>query len=83
MKKGAGSTRSAQRGARQSPGRPASKSARSTIGHGEVLHRADLRARPLVPAQGYRLALAHYNGASLWFPNIASPVETFEWKGAH
>ncbi len=33
--------------------------------------------------KGYRLAVAHYNGASLWFPNIASPVETFEWKGAH
>ena len=33
--------------------------------------------------KGYRLAIAHYNGASLWFPNIASPVETFEWKGAH
>jgi WD40 repeat protein len=33
--------------------------------------------------KGYRLAIAHYNGASLWFPNAAAKPETFEWKGAH
>ncbi len=32
--------------------------------------------------KGYRLAAAHYNGATLWFPNAAAP-ETLEWKGAH
>ena len=34
--------------------------------------------------KGLRLAVAHYNGASLWFPNApqASP-EKFEWKGSH
>lgn len=33
--------------------------------------------------QGYRLAIAHYNGTSLWFPNTNSLPETFEWKGSH
>jgi WD40 repeat protein len=33
--------------------------------------------------KGYRLAIAHYNGASLWFPNANSPAEALEWKGAH
>ncbi|HWS07043.1 MAG TPA: WD40 repeat domain-containing protein, partial [Xanthobacteraceae bacterium] len=34
--------------------------------------------------KGFRLAVAHYNGASLWFPNAAGAVpETLEWKGSH
>lgn len=33
--------------------------------------------------KGYRLAIAHYNGASLWFPNTQTPPEFLEWKGAH
>ncbi len=34
--------------------------------------------------KGFRLAVAHYNGASLWFPNApqATP-EKLEWKGSH
>jgi WD40 repeat protein len=34
--------------------------------------------------KGFRLAVAHYNGATLWFPNApdAKP-ETLEWKGSH
>jgi len=34
--------------------------------------------------KGFRLAVAHYNGASLWFPNApqAAP-EMLEWKGSH
>jgi WD40 repeat protein len=34
--------------------------------------------------KGFRLAVAHYNGASLWFPNApeAKP-EKLEWKGSH
>ncbi len=34
--------------------------------------------------KGFRLAVAHYNGASLWFPNApqARP-EKLEWKGSH
>ena len=46
--------------------------------------RADDGARGLAFApKGYRLAIAHYNGASFWFPNTASPAEAFEWKGSH
>ena len=33
--------------------------------------------------KGYRLALAQYNGASLWFPNTAAEPEFLEWKGSH
>ena len=33
--------------------------------------------------KGYRLAYAHYNGASLWFPNTDAAVETLTWKGSH
>jgi WD40 repeat protein len=33
--------------------------------------------------KGYRLAIAHYNGATLWFPNAAAKPETLEWKGSH
>jgi len=33
--------------------------------------------------KGYRLAMAHYNGASLWFPNTAAEPERCEWKGSH
>lgn len=33
--------------------------------------------------KGYRLAIAHYAGASLWFPNSDARAESFEWKGAH
>lgn len=34
--------------------------------------------------KGFRLAIAHYSGASLWFPNApeAAP-ERLEWKGSH
>ncbi len=34
--------------------------------------------------KGFRLAVAHYNGASLWFPNAAQAApEKLEWKGSH
>jgi len=34
--------------------------------------------------KGLRLAIAHYNGASLWFPNAAkAEPEQLEWKGSH
>lgn len=33
--------------------------------------------------KGYRLAIAHYNGATLWFPNTSTPTQFLEWKGAH
>ena len=34
--------------------------------------------------KGLRLAIAHYNGATLWFPNAAGATpEKLEWKGSH
>jgi WD40 repeat protein len=34
--------------------------------------------------KGFRLAIAHYNGATLWYPNAAGtdPLK-LEWKGSH
>lgn len=33
--------------------------------------------------KGFRLAIAHYNGVTLWFPNMAGTPEFWEWKGSH
>jgi WD40 repeat protein len=33
--------------------------------------------------KGYRLAVAHYNGVSLWFPGTGAAPEVLEWKGSH
>jgi WD40 repeat protein len=33
--------------------------------------------------KGLRLAVAHYNGVSLWFPNAQAAPEKFEWRGSH
>jgi WD40 repeat protein len=34
--------------------------------------------------KGVRLAIAHYNGVTLWFPNAAQATpERLEWKGSH
>ena len=33
--------------------------------------------------KGRRLAIAHYHGVTLWFPNAAAAPERLEWKGSH
>ncbi len=33
--------------------------------------------------KGYRLAISHYNGVTLWFPNLDSAPEMLDWKGSH
>jgi len=33
--------------------------------------------------KGYRLAVAHYGGASLWFPNVQGEPDSLNWKGSH
>lgn len=33
--------------------------------------------------KGFRLAIAHYNGATLWFPNTDAAPERLDWKGSH
>ena len=40
---------------------------------------AGLRFAP----KGFRLAIAHYNGVTLWFPNTGAQPERLEWKGSH
>ncbi|MDR7036892.1 WD40 repeat protein [Methylobacterium sp. BE186] len=58
-------------------------SARDAKGR-ERTFQAPSSARGLAFApKGYRLAVAHYNGASLWYPNHETPPEVIEWKGSH
>ena len=33
--------------------------------------------------RGFRLAVAHYHGVTLWFPNANAAPERLEWKGSH
>ena len=33
--------------------------------------------------KGLRVAIAHYNGATLWFPNMAAAPEFLPWTGSH
>jgi WD40 repeat protein len=33
--------------------------------------------------KGFRAAISHYNGATLWFPNASAKPEFLEWKGSH
>jgi hypothetical protein len=33
--------------------------------------------------KGLRLAIAHYNGVTLWFPNMVGSAEVLEWAGSH
>ncbi len=33
--------------------------------------------------KGFRLAVAHYGGATLWYPNIEGKPVVLEWKGSH
>ena len=63
----------------------AGKQVRARDAKGEVKsHVAPSSARGLCfMPKGYRLALSHYNGVSLWFPNMAAEPETFKWAGSH
>jgi WD40 repeat protein len=33
--------------------------------------------------KGLRLAIAHYNGVTLWFPNMVATAEVLQWAGSH
>ena len=33
--------------------------------------------------KGLRLAVAHYNGVTVWFPNMAAKPDVLEWAGSH
>ena len=43
---------------------------------------SSVRGLAFVP-KGYRVAVSHYNGVSLWFPNASAPADFYEWKGSH
>ena len=50
------------------------------------LKRCDMPSTPAGLAfmpKGFRLAVAHYNGVSLWFPNLPAEPERLIWKGSH
>jgi len=47
-----------------------------------IMAPSSVRGAAFLP-KGYRLAIAHYNGASLWFPNTDAGLDTYEWKGSH
>ena len=63
----------------------AGRSARARLSTGEI-KTLDLpstsRGLVFLP-KGLRLAIAHYNGATLWYPSASAKPETLEWKGAH
>jgi len=63
----------------------AGKNAFARTGAGE-LRSIELPSTPgglAFAPKGVRLAIAHYNGASLWFPKTAAAPERLEWKGSH
>jgi WD40 repeat protein len=33
--------------------------------------------------KGFQLAVAHYNGVTLWFPRVATAPKELAWKGSH
>ncbi|GJD51923.1 hypothetical protein OPKNFCMD_4682 [Methylobacterium crusticola] len=50
----------------------------------ERVFEAPSTARGLAFApKGYRLAVSHYNGATLWYPNLDATPEALTWKGSH
>ncbi len=63
----------------------AGKSAHVRTGKGEmrVFDAPSTVAGLCFAPKGLRLAIAHYNGASLWFPNAAAAPTKFDWKGSH
>jgi WD40 repeat protein len=63
----------------------AGKSAFARTGKGEprTIEAASTVGGLAFAPKGVRLAVAHYNGVSLWFPNAAAEPERLEWKGSH
>jgi WD40 repeat protein len=63
----------------------AGRSARTRLAGGEIktLELASTSRGLVFMPKGLRLAIAHYNGATLWYPNASAAPETLEWKGAH
>ena len=56
---------------------------RNAKGEANIDRPAVERGRARLRAEGLRLAVAHYSGVSLWFPNAEATPETLAWKGSH
>jgi WD40 repeat protein len=56
---------------RTTKGEERSQDVESTVGALTFMHK------------GLRLAIAHYNGVTLWFPNASAAPQRLEWKGSH
>ena len=56
---------------------------RDEKGREKILELASAARGITFAPKGYRLAVAHYNGATLWFPNTEAKPEVLEWKGSH
>jgi WD40 repeat protein len=63
----------------------AGKSAYAMSGNGEAktVEVASTVGGLAFAPKGLRLAIAHYNGVTLWFPNAKAAPEKLEWKGSH
>ena len=57
----------------------AGRQGRAAFARGAVHRRRAWPSRP----RALRLAIAHYNGVTLWFPNAQAAPEVLEWKGSH
>ncbi len=50
----------------------------------EFIHYVPTTARGLAfAAKGFQLAIAHYNGVSVWLPRTQGAAKPFVWKGSH
>jgi WD40 repeat protein len=56
---------------------------RSSKGEAKSLEVASTVGGLAFAPKGLRLAVAHYNGATLWFPNMTAKPEFLEWAGSH
>jgi len=72
-------------GPRQSVAWSAGKQATMRSGSGEerVFEAPSTVGGLAFAPKGLRLAIAHYNGATLWFPGAQAAPETLAWKGSH
>jgi WD40 repeat protein len=72
-------------GPRQSVAWSAGKQAtvRSATGEERVFEAPSTVGGLAFAPKGLRLAIAHYNGATLWFPGAQAAPEKLAWKGSH
>jgi WD40 repeat protein len=57
--------------------------ARATKGEARTLDVISTVGGLAFAPKGFRLAVAHYNGVSLWFPNVQGKPDMLPWKGSH